>query len=115
MRKVPFFETGSASSFFFFFFLFFVLFLNEVLSRALRGSTVEFLLLQRFSMGLAAEYPSCFISALNFDIYVCCFDAWMSRNPSHGPNNVHVYESQQNLGQGCTCVRFNPPIPPHPQ
>ena len=27
------------------------------------------------------------ISKLNFDLYVCCFDALMSRSPSRGPNN----------------------------
>ena len=34
-----------------------------------------------------------------------CFDAWISRNPSRGPNTVYVYEPQQNLGWGCTCVK----------
>ena len=37
-----------------------------------RGSTVWFLLLQRFSVGLAVEYSACFIS------YVCCTDSLMS-------------------------------------
>ena len=49
------------------------------------GSTVGFLLLQRFSKGLAVKYSSYFISALNLDLYVCCFDAWMSRSHSRGP------------------------------
>ena len=39
-----------------------------------RGSTVGFLLLQRFSVSLAVEYSSCFISVMNLDLYVCCFD-----------------------------------------
>ena len=28
---------------------------------------------------------------LNLDLYVCCFDALMSRGPSRGPNNLYVY------------------------
>ena len=44
----------------------------------LRSSTIEFLLLQHFSVGLAVEYSSCFISLLDFDLYVCCFDVLMS-------------------------------------
>ena len=39
---------------------------------------VGFLLLWRFSVGLAAEYSSCFISVLNLDLYIYCFDALMS-------------------------------------
>ena len=48
----------------------------SVYSRVLRGSN-GFLLLQRFGVGLVVEY-SCFISVLNLDLYVCCFDALMS-------------------------------------
>ena len=36
-------------------------------------STVGFLLLQRFSIGLAIEYSSCFISVLNLDLYVVVY------------------------------------------
>ena len=32
------------------------------------------------------EYSSCFISVLNLDLHVCCFDALMSRSLSCGPN-----------------------------
>ena len=46
----------------------------SVFGRAHRGPTVGFLLFQRFSVGLAIEYSSCFISVLNLDLYVCCFD-----------------------------------------
>ena len=63
-----------------------------------RGSTVGFLLFQRFNVGLAVEYSFCFISVLNFDLYVYCFDALIS--PSCGPNNMYVYESQQNPVRG---------------
>ena len=48
----------------------------SVFGRAYWGSTVGFLLLQRFSKGLAVEYSSCFNSVLlDLDLYVCCFDA----------------------------------------
>ena len=40
--------------------------------------------------GLAVEYPSCFISVMNLDLYVHCFDSLMSRSLSRGPNNVYV-------------------------
>ena len=47
----------------------------SVLGRAHWGSAVGFLLLQRFSKGLAVEESSCFNSALlDLDLYVCCFD-----------------------------------------
>ena len=32
-------------------------------------------MLQRFCVGLAVEYTSCFISVMNLDLYVCCFDS----------------------------------------
>ena len=64
-----------------------------VFGRVHQGSTVEFLLLQRFNVGLAVEYSSFFISVLNLDLYFCCFDASMLR----GPNSLYVYEPQQNL------------------
>ena len=41
------------------------------------GPTIGFLLRQRLSVGLAVEYSSYFISVLNVDLYVCCFDALM--------------------------------------
>ena len=47
----------------------------SVFGRAHRCSTVGFLLLQRFSVGLAVEYSSCFISV--FLIYI--FDVSMHR------------------------------------
>ena len=50
----------------------------SVFGRVHRGSTVGFLLLQRFSVGLPVEYSSCFISVFNLDLYVCCVDALMS-------------------------------------
>ena len=65
-----------------------------------RGSTVGLLLLQRFNIGLTIEYSSWFISVLNLYLYVWCFCAFMSRSPSRGPNNLCVYEPQQNLGWG---------------
>ena len=34
------------------------------------------------------------------NLYVRCFHALMSRSPSRGPNNLYVYEPQQNLGRG---------------
>ena len=42
----------------------------SVFDRDQRGSTVGFLLLLVF-----VEYSSCFISVLNLDLYVFCFDA----------------------------------------
>ena len=52
-------------------------------------------------VGLAVEYSSCFISVLNLDLYVCCFDAYiLVRNPSRGPNNLYIYELQKNIGRG---------------
>ena len=48
---------------------------------------------------------SYFITSLNLYLYVCCYDTWMSRNTSRGPNNVYGYEPQQNLGRGCTCLK----------
>ena len=40
---------------------------------------------------ISVEYSSCFISVMNLDLYVRCFDSLMSRGPSRGPNNLHVY------------------------
>ena len=51
---------------------------GAMLCRAQRGSFVGYQLLQRFSVSLAVEYSSCFISVLNLDLYLCCFDALMS-------------------------------------
>ena len=42
----------------------------SVVGQAKHGSTVGFLLLQYFSVGLAVEYSSCIITVLNFDLYV---------------------------------------------
>ena len=48
----------------------------SVFGQAHWGSTVGYLLLQRFSKCLAVEYSSCFNSVLlDLDLYVCCFDA----------------------------------------
>ena len=33
----------------------------------------------------------CFISVMNFNLYVRCFDSLMSRGPLRGPNNFYVY------------------------
>ena len=44
-----------------------------------------------FQSRFAVEYSSCFISVMNLDLYVCCFDALMSRGSSCGPNNFYVY------------------------
>ena len=58
---------------------------------------IGFLLLQRFSVGLAVEYSSCFIWV--FLIYMFAVLCGPSR-PSRGPNNLYVYEAQQNLERG---------------
>ena len=44
-----------------------------------------------FQSWFAVEYSSCFISVMNLDLYVRCFDSLMSRGPSRGPNNFYVY------------------------
>ena len=44
-----------------------------------------------FQSFFAVEYWSCFISVINLDLYVGCFDSMMSRGPSRGPNNFYVY------------------------
>ena len=36
------------------------------------GSAIGFMFLQRFSVGLAVEYSSFFISVLILDLYICC-------------------------------------------
>ena len=41
--------------------------------------------------GLAVKYSSCFISVMNLDLYVHCFESLMSSSPSRGPNNLYVY------------------------
>ena len=43
-----------------------------------------------FRSWFAVENSSCFISVMNLDLYVRCFDSLMSRGPSPGPNNVYV-------------------------
>ena len=62
--------------------------------------TAGFLLLQCFSVCLVVEYSSCFISALDLDWYVSCLMHWWVRSPSCGPNNLHLYDPQQNPGRG---------------
>ena len=42
----------------------------------------------------------CFIVVMNLNLYVHCIHALTSRSPSRGPNNLFVYEQQQNLGRG---------------
>ena len=48
----------------------------SVFGRAHWSLTVGYLLLQRFSKGLAVEFSSCFNSvSWDLDLYDCCFDA----------------------------------------
>ena len=47
--------------------------------------------------GLAVEYSSCFISVMNLDLCVHCFDSLMNRSLSCGRNNLYVY---MNHGRG---------------
>ena len=63
--------------------------------------------------GLAVGYSSCFISVLYLNLYVCCFDAEMSRNPSRGPKNLYIYEPQQNLGRGLRSLKTGLSTPHH--
>ena len=44
-----------------------------------------------FQSWFAVEYSSCFISMMNPDLYVRCFDSLMSRRPARGPKNVYMY------------------------
>ena len=44
-----------------------------------------------FQIWFAVEYSSCFISVMNLDLYVRCFDSLMTRCSSRGPNNFYVY------------------------
>ena len=44
-----------------------------------------------FQSWFAVEYSSCFISVMNLDLYVRCFDSLMSGGPLRGPNNLYVY------------------------
>ena len=69
-----------------------------------------------FHSWFAVEYSSCFISVINLDLYVRCFDSLLSRSPSRGPNNLQlcVYEPQQNLGRGCCSVKQAKAPPPTP-
>ena len=46
--------------------------LSVKLAGAHRGSTVGLLLLQRFRVGFAVEYLSCFISVMNHDFIIIC-------------------------------------------
>ena len=38
-----------------------------------------------FRVGLLVEYSSCFVSVMNLNLYVHCFDALLSRSASRGP------------------------------
>ena len=44
-----------------------------------------------FQSWFAVEYSSCFVSVMNLDLYVHCFDSLMSRGPSLGLNNFYVF------------------------
>ena len=64
--------------------------------RAHWGSTVGYLLLQRFSKGLVVEFLSCCNSVLlDLDLY----DRRI-RSPSREPHTLYVFEPQQNIGRG---------------
>ena len=54
-----------------------------------------------FQSWFAVEYSSCFISVMNLNLYVRCFDSLMSRGPSRGPNNFYVC----NPGRSCCSVK----------
>ena len=65
-------------------------------------ATLGFLLPQRFGVGLAVEYPSGFISVMNYDLYVCCFDSlgpvkrkcvFGSLRPGKIQTSLHSYRS----------------------
>ena len=55
-----------------------------------------------FQTWFAVEYMylSCFISVMNLDLYVRCFDSLMSRSFTRTEQLLCVYEPQQNLGRG---------------
>ena len=73
----------------------------SVFGRARRGSNIGLLLLQRFSVGFAVEYSSCFISVFNFDLYVCCFHADEQKSRTRTEQLLmYVYELQLDLGRG---------------
>ena len=38
-------------------------------------------------------FSSCFISLMDFDLYVRCFDSLMNIDPSRGPNNFYVHRT----------------------
>ena len=42
--------------------------------------------------------------SVTLGLYICGFDALMVRSPSCGPNNMYIYEPQQNVGQ-VLCTR----------
>ena len=44
-----------------------------------------------FQSWYAVAYSSCFISVMNLDLYVRCFDLLMSRGPSRGLSSLYVY------------------------
>ena len=44
-----------------------------------------------FQSWFGVENSPCFISVMNLDLYVHCFDSLMSRCSSRGPNSFYVY------------------------
>ena len=52
---------------------------------------------QAFQSWFTVEHSSCFISEINLDLYVCCFDSLMSRGPSCGPNYTYVYMNHSRI------------------
>ena len=62
---------------------------GSIFGRARRGFNCS--VAPAFQSWFAVEYSSCFISVMNLDLYVRCFDSLMSRGPSRGPNNLYVY------------------------
>ena len=44
-----------------------------------------------FHSWFAVEYSFCFISVMNLDLLVRCFDSFMSRGPSRRPDNFYVH------------------------
>ena len=80
----------------------------SVFGRAHWGSTVGYLLLKRFSKGLAIEFSSCFNSVLlDLDYMIAVLMHRRIRNPSRGPNTLYMFKPQQNLGLVFFCFFFN--------
>ena len=53
-----------------------------------------------FQSWFAVEYSSYFISVMNFDLYVRCFDSLISRGPSRGSNN---FDASVVVYSNCLC------------